>query len=69
MKSMKWLLRYKSLTLVLVNVVLLARLAEFAWVYDGAPGSVLVLLSCTLAIFAINLPILFGFSVARYQEV
>lgn len=79
--------------LVLVNVVLLKGISNFAWktfflvakwsflaylviagmlefvfIYDGTRGSVLVLLSSTLAVFAINLPILFGFSVARYQD-
>jgi hypothetical protein len=79
--------------LVLVNMVFLSRIENFAWrsfftvarwsflayliiagmlefvfIYDRTRGSVLVLLSSTLAIFAINLPMLFGFSVARYQD-
>jgi hypothetical protein len=79
--------------LVLVNMVLLSRIENFAWttfflvakwsflaylviagmlefvfIKDGTRGSVLVLLSSTLAIFAINLPILFGFTVAQYHE-
>ncbi|OIQ76587.1 hypothetical protein GALL_417330 [mine drainage metagenome] len=80
--------------LALANVVLLARIKDFAWksfflvakwtllgyavvagmleyifVYDGTRGSTLVLLTSTLAIFAMNLAVLFGFSVAQFQDV
>ncbi len=77
-----------------VNVVLLARIREFAWarffqvfgwallaylviagilefvfVYDHTPGRQLVLFTVMLAMFAIDVPLLLGFSVARYQPV
>jgi hypothetical protein len=77
--------------LVLANLFLLSKIANFAWetfflvakwtllayaifagalefifIKDGTRGSLLVLMSATLLIFAINLPIHFGFTVARY---
>jgi hypothetical protein len=77
---------------LLVNVVLLSRIREFAWdtffrvfgwtllvyltiagileyvfVYDHTPGRQLALFSAMLFIFAIDVPLLLGFSVARYQ--
>ena len=77
---------------LLVNVVLLSRIREFAWdtffrvfgwtllayltiagileyvfVYDHTPGRQLALFSAMLFIFAIDVPILLAFSVARYQ--
>jgi hypothetical protein len=81
--------------LVLVaNVVLLARIPEFAWdkfflvfrwtllaylvfagilefvfVYDHTPGRQLALFSAMLAMFAIDVPLLLAFSVARYQPL
>ena len=80
--------------LVLVDVVLLARLRDFAWplfftvakwtllaytvmygileftfVYDHVTGSTLAVLTLMLAVFAIDVPLLFGFSVARYADV
>ena len=80
--------------LVLADVVLLARLREFAWpvfflvakwsllayavmygvleftfVYDHVAGSTLVVLTLMLVVIAIDVPLLFGFSVARYAEV
>jgi hypothetical protein len=80
--------------LVLVNMVLLVRLREFAWptfflvakwsllaylvitgmlefifILDGTRGATLVLLTFMLAVFAVDVPVLLGFSVARYQPV
>jgi hypothetical protein len=80
--------------LVLADIVLLARLREFAWpvffqvakwsllayavmygvleftfVYDHVAGSTLVVLTLMLVVIAVDVPMLFGFSVARYAEV
>jgi len=79
--------------LVLIDVVLLARLQDFAWplffqvagwsllaysimygileftfVYDHVTGSTLVVMTLMLVVIAIDIPLLFGFSVARYAE-
>jgi hypothetical protein len=79
---------------LVTNVVLLARLRDFAWasfflvakwsllaylviagileyifVLDGTRGQILVVMTCMLAIFAVNVPMLLAFSVARYQPV
>ena len=82
-------------TLVLVvNVILLARIREFAWgtfrqvagwallaylviagilefvfVYDHTPGHELALFTAMLVLFAVDVPLLLAFSVARYQPV
>lgn len=40
---------------------------EYVFVVDGTPRTVLTLLTAMLAIFAIDIPLLFAFSVARYQ--
>jgi hypothetical protein len=80
--------------LVLADIVLLARLRDFAWpvffqvakwsllayavmygvleftfVYDHVAGSTLVMLTLMLVVIAVDVPMLFGFSVARYAEV
>jgi hypothetical protein len=79
--------------LLVLNVILLVRLREFAWdrfflvgkwalvaylviggmleyvfVADHTPRNLLVLLSSMLLVFAIDVPLLFAFSVARYQQ-
>jgi hypothetical protein len=78
--------------LLVINVISLARLREFAWdtfrtvtgwaalaylvvtgmlefvfVFDHTRGTMLVLLTFMLVVFAVNVPLLLGFSVARYQ--
>jgi hypothetical protein len=83
-----------SALVALVNVVLLARIEEFAWdkffqvtgwallaylviagilefvfVFDHTPARQLWLFTAMLAIFAIDVPLLLGFSVARWQPV
>ena len=52
----------------LLAYLVIAGMLEYVFIYDGSRGPVLVLLSSTLAIFAINLPILFGFTVAKFQD-
>lgn len=80
--------------LLLVNLVLLTRIREFAWepfrrvfgwallaylaiagilefvfVYDHTPGRQLALFSAMLLLFAVDVPLILAFSVARYQPV
>jgi hypothetical protein len=80
--------------LLLVNLVLLTRIREFAWdpfrrvfgwallayltiagilefvfVYDHTPGRQLALFSAMLLLFAVDVPVILAFSVARYQPV
>ena len=52
----------------LLAYLVIAGMLEYVFIYDGTRGPVLVLLSSTLAIFAFNLPILFGFTVAKFQD-
>ena len=53
---------------VLAAYVVIAGMLEFAFVYDGTSGSQLVILTAMLVVFAINIPLLLGFSVARFQD-
>lgn len=83
-----------SAAVLVANVVLLRRVADFAWgrffqvfkwtllaytviagmigyafISDGTRGSVLVVLLLMLVIFAVDIPFLLAFSVARYAEL
>jgi len=51
----------------LLVYVVIAGMLELIFVLDGTPGSILGLLTLQLAIFAVDVPLLFAFSVARYQ--
>ena len=52
----------------LLAYAIFAAALEYIFVKDGVRGSILVLMSATLVIFAVNLPIHFGFTVARYAD-
>ncbi len=48
--------------------VVIAGMIEYVMVYDGTRGVLLVVMSALIAVFAVDIPLLLGFSVARYQE-
>jgi hypothetical protein len=52
----------------LVAYVVIAGLLEFTFVYDHTRGSLLLVLTMSLLVFALDIPLLLGFSVARYQD-
>jgi hypothetical protein len=45
----------------------IAAMLEFVFVKDGTRGGVLVVLTLSLLVFAVHVPLLIGFTVARYQ--
>lgn len=51
----------------LLAYLVIAGILEYVFVDDGTRGSMLVLLTLSLLVFAVDIPILFGFSVARFQ--
>jgi hypothetical protein len=51
----------------LAAYAVIAGMLEFAFVYDGTRGAVLLLMTLSLLTFAVNVPVLVGFGVARYQ--
>jgi hypothetical protein len=62
---------WRSFTLVakwaFVAYLVIAGMLEYVFVLDGTRGASLVLMTCMLAIFAVDVPALLAFSVARYQ--
>jgi hypothetical protein len=53
----------------LLSYVIAAGLIEFAFVKDHTRGGPLVVLSAMLVLFAVNVPLIISFTVARYQSV
>jgi hypothetical protein len=51
----------------LVAYAVIAAMLEFVFVHDGTRGGVLVVLTLSLAVYAVHVPLLIGFTVARYQ--
>ncbi len=52
----------------LLAYVIIAAMIEYAFVRDHVGGGTLVVLTLSLAVFAIHVPTLVGFTVARYYE-
>jgi hypothetical protein len=53
---------------VFAAYIVIAGMLEYVFVYDHTRGSQLVILTAMLAVFAVNIPLLLGFSVARFQD-
>ena len=60
---------FKQVTVwVFAAYVVIAGMLEYVFVYDHTRGTQLLILSLMLAVFALDIPLLLGFSVARYQD-
>jgi hypothetical protein len=53
----------------LLAYVLIAGMIEYAFLRDSLSGGPLVVLTLSLVVFAVHVPVLIGFTVARYAEV
>jgi hypothetical protein len=53
---------------VLVAYIVIAGMLEYVFIYDDTRGTQLLILTLMLVVFAINIPLLLGFSVARFQD-
>jgi hypothetical protein len=52
----------------LVAYVIIAGMIEYAFLRDSLSGGPLVVLTLSLVIFAVHVPVLIGFTVARYDD-
>jgi hypothetical protein len=52
----------------LLAYVVIAGMLELIFILDGIGGGLLANLSLTLALFAVDVPLIVAFTVARYQE-
>ena len=52
---------------VLLAYAVIAGMLEYVFIYDHTRGTQLLILTLMLAVFAVNIPLLLGFSVARFQ--
>jgi hypothetical protein len=51
----------------LVAYGVIAGMLEFVFLYDGTSGGTLIVLTLSLLVYAVVIPLLLGFTVARYQ--
>jgi len=64
-----WPVFFKVGRWALLAYIISSGMIELVFVLDGTPGRVLLLLTGMLAIYAVDIPLLLAFSVARYQPV
>ena len=53
----------------LLAYCVIAGILEFVFIHDGTRGGVLVVLTLSLVVFAIHVPLLVGFTVARFAPL
>lgn len=66
-RDFAWHTFFKVGRYALLAYIVIAGMLEFVFVLDKTPGTLLLLLSLMLAVYAVDIPLLFAFSVARYQ--
>jgi hypothetical protein len=66
-KTFAWSCFFQVAKWALLAYVVVAGLIEFALVRDGMSGGPLVVLTLSIVVYAIHVPILTAFTVARYQ--
>lgn len=63
-----WQRMFEIARWALLAYLLIAGMIEYAFLRDHVSGGALVVLTLSLAVFAVHVPVLIGFTVARYQE-
>jgi hypothetical protein len=64
-----WPLFFGVAKWALLAYCVIAALLEYVFINDGTRGGVLVVLTLSLIVFAIHVPLLVGFTVARYEPL
>ncbi len=59
---------FKVAKWVFLYMLVLSGVGEYVLVFDGTRGQALVALTAILLLFLINIPMLWGFSVARHER-
>jgi hypothetical protein len=53
---------------VFLYILVLTGMAEYVMAFDGMRGETLVVMTIVLLLFLVNIPMLWGFSVARHER-
>ena len=62
-----WRFRQVAGWMLLVYLVV-AGMIEYAFVHDGTSGAVLVVMTCLLGTFTLNVPLISAYTVARFKN-
>jgi hypothetical protein len=67
-KDFRWDRFFAVAKWTLLAYVVIAGLIEYSFLRDHIRGGVLVVLTLSLVVFAVHVPVLVGFTVARFDE-
>ena len=67
-RDFAWLTFRRVFGWALLAYVVLAGMIEFVFIADETPGRVLTIMTLSLVLFAIDIPLILAFSVERFQE-
>ena len=68
-KPFAWKVFFKVAKWVFLYILVLTGMGEYVIVFDGTRGETLVVMTIIILLFLINIPMLWGFSVARHERV
>ena len=68
LRDFAWHSFFRVLRWALVTYVVIAGMLEYVFVLDHTRGTMLVVLTSMLIVFAVDIPTLFAFTVALYQD-
>ena len=60
---------FKVAKWVFLYILVLSGMGEYVIVFDGTRGEPLVVMTIILLLFLVNIPMLWGFSVARHERI
>ena len=66
-KDFAWKCFFEIARWALLAYIVIAGMIEYAFLRDQVSGGALVVLSLSLVVFAVHVPVLIGFTVARYD--
>jgi hypothetical protein len=67
-KTFAWRRFFEIARWALLAYVIIAGMIEYAFLRDSLSGGPLVVLTLSLVVFAVHVPVLIGFTVARYDD-
>ena len=68
LREFAWPVFFQVAKWTLLAYAVMYGILEFTFIYDHVTGSTLAVMTLMLVVIAIDIPLLFGFSVARYAE-
>ena len=68
LREFAWPVFFQVANWSLLAYAVMYGILEFTFIYDHVAGSTLVVLTLMLVVIAVDVPLLFGFSVARYAK-